>query len=199
MDPAMVQLLMGQQQQTQALAATLEALRTSGAEQTRLLREELAAVRRELADDDEEESTLSNVAKAAAPAFRSGKPAGEQIKAAALNFLFENPTAILDILKPIVAPIAQAVVASMAKAPAPEPAQQVIAAPALVEAKPRPVAVARPKAAAPSSGINELFAKADGPKLDAQQIRANAEAEVERARVAAAEVVEVVNGAASAE
>lgn len=102
LDTQTLMLILNQQQaQTKELLATLQQQHDAS---LATVRTELASLRSAFEDEDEDgesESTASTVVKAAAPLFRPGKPAGEAVKAAALNYLAEHPDKVFDAIKTI--------------------------------------------------------------------------------------------------
>jgi hypothetical protein len=154
----LTQILADQRAQTEAM---IERITTANNAQVEALRAEVASLRSELdggEDEDEEESPAVEVVKRAAPLFRTGKPIGDTLKTAAMNFVVENPDKVFDLLKPIVPLVAAAVAAGAQPQPQPQPQASV--------APPRPRAVpasipeptpAPPSAPAPT-GLNALLA-----------------------------------------
>ena len=90
-DPILLQILQQQQAQTAALQQSIAAL----------------AARVDAADDgdddddDDEPSAAGQMARAAVPVFRAGKPLSESLKAAIGNYFVENPEKLVDIVKTV--------------------------------------------------------------------------------------------------
>jgi hypothetical protein len=103
MDPAMLQLMMQNQQQQMAQLVT--ELRTASDRQIAELRAEMQASQVRAARPIAPAPVQSAVGAAASAVkdalIKPGEPAGDQIKAAFMNYAIENPNAVVDVIKSI--------------------------------------------------------------------------------------------------
>jgi hypothetical protein len=99
MDPQVLTLLLDNQRQStqlllQQMAERHEASMTA-------LRAELATLRGELEEDDDEPAPVAAAVRAAAPLFKKGEPITDGIKAAIANYVTEHPDELWGVIKQI--------------------------------------------------------------------------------------------------
>lgn len=150
----MFQLMLTQQKES--FERQLDQQRTMFESQIRRLTERAS-------EDEDEDDTLTGVARAAAPIFKAGKPIGDGLKAALANYVVENPKTVIDLIKSV--PAIVAAIQQQGAAPPTEPPQH---APPLLHgehptgatppaSRARPIAKVSPPPR-PPGGLNEFMA-----------------------------------------